>query len=99
MTERRKTCACGVEFLWAELWAKPEESTTVVGEYPPVTGLLDPLQKTKTRIPLDPRPAVYMRIPAGPDGETRVERVRGALVSHFSTCPLATRFSKKGGSA
>lgn len=93
MTERRKKCACGVEFLWAELWAEPKR----LPDESPLTAL--PLQKTKTRVPLDPRPAVYRRIPAGPDGETRVARVHGALVSHFSTCRLATRFSKKGGAA
>jgi hypothetical protein len=44
------------------------------------------------RVPLDPSPPVY-RVVARGEGGLKVERDREAMVSHFSTCPDANRFS------
>ena len=43
------------------------------------------------RIPLDPRPPVYMVEPSG-----KCRRVSNAMVTHFATCPKAAEFSGKG---
>ena len=85
--ETRVACPCGGPMVWAELWEKPKPSVNR-------SGMMDPLQKTTKKIPLDPRPACYSRIPAGPKGEVRVERAWGASVSHFATCPKANEFSR-----
>lgn len=46
------------------------------------------------RIPLDPRPACYLLDTDGP--VVTCERRRAVMVSHFATCPDATRFSGGG---
>lgn len=59
---------------------------------------------TGKKIPLDPGPAIYRVVElngvAKNEGEAFVERIPGAMVSHFATCPKAADFSgskKKGG--
>lgn len=52
------------------------------------------------KIPLDPKPPVYSFIGDGDEHSVPVIRHRGAMVTHFATCPEANRFSgskKKGG--
>lgn len=50
-----------------------------------------------TRIPLDPRPAVYQAMGFLEDGATvKARRTKDALVSHFSVCPTANEFSGEG---
>jgi hypothetical protein len=48
-----------------------------------------------TRIPLDPKPPTYVLEFTGERG-VKVRRVRSVLVSHFATCPQASRFSGGG---
>ena len=48
------------------------------------------------RIPLDPRPAVYMTTGFSGGTTVRAERTKEALVSHFNVCPAANEFSGKG---
>ena len=45
------------------------------------------------KIPLDLRPPVYAVLEER-DGEIIVARDRAAMVSHFTTCPEASRFSR-----
>jgi hypothetical protein len=47
----------------------------------------------KTRIPLDPRPAVYR---LSEQGQAIIaERMGGAMVSHFVTCPNVGKLKRK----
>ena len=52
--------------------------------------------KDGTRIPLDPRPAVYMTTGFAGGTVVKAERTKDALVSHFAICPTANEFSGKG---
>lgn len=49
------------------------------------------LDKAGKKIPLDPIAPVYLVYVQ--DGQTRCSRQAGVLVSHFSTCSEANRFS------
>lgn len=52
--------------------------------------------KDGTRIPLDPRPAVYLTVGWKDGTISKVERLREALVTHFATCQKANEFSGEG---
>lgn len=62
----------------------------------PCKGCGKPILWAKTRdgkrIPLDPKPPVYMT--SDPDSDfVLCERQRRSYVSHFATCPEANQFS------
>lgn len=59
----------------------------------PLVWGVDP--ESGARIPLDPRPPVYRVIREDASGDRLLKRDREAMVSHFATCPEASRFSKK----
>ena len=50
---------------------------------------------TSGRVPLDPRPPVYMVTVTEEPGGTPLSaiRIKDAMVSHFATCPKAAQFS------
>lgn len=58
----------------------------------PIVWAVDPLGR---RIPLDPTPPVYhVQLEATDNpGSARASRSLTAMVSHFATCPEASRFS------
>jgi hypothetical protein len=45
------------------------------------------------RIPLDPRPPVYLAVELA-DGTVSCDRIKDGMVSHFATCPKAAEFSR-----
>jgi len=45
-------------------------------------------------IPLDPKPAVY-RVVERADGGAWCERDTDCMVTHYATCPHASKFSKR----
>ena len=71
-----------------------EEGATCRGCGKPIVWAIDPDGK---RIPLDPKPPVYRLWPSGctvnSTDQDQCQRDRGAMVSHFATCPDANRFS------
>lgn len=69
----------------------PCGSATRPGCGKPIVWGLDPQGKA---IPLDPSAPVYRVMRHDSGGRPLIERDRGAMVSHFATCPKANEFSK-----